>query len=49
MEADRQLREEQYAAQREKDWEDTLRREAEIHRYLARIPAEDRIMSVCLK
>eukprot|EP00878_Enallax_costatus_P044531 GHUV01053192.1.p1 GENE.GHUV01053192.1~~GHUV01053192.1.p1 ORF type:complete len:383 (+),score=153.40 GHUV01053192.1:92-1240(+) len=32
MEADRQLREEQYAARREKDWEETLRREAEIHR-----------------
>lgn len=32
MEADRKLREEQYAARRDKDWEETLRREAELHR-----------------
>ncbi|KAF8067189.1 SPEF2 [Scenedesmus sp. PABB004] len=35
MEADRRLREEQYAAQREADWEATLRREAELHRRAA--------------
>jgi hypothetical protein len=32
MEADRKLREQQYAARRDKDWEETLRREAELHR-----------------
>lgn len=32
MEADRKLREQQYAARREKDWEETIRREAELHR-----------------
>lgn len=32
MEAGRRLREEQYAALKDKEWEDTLRREAEMHR-----------------
>jgi hypothetical protein len=32
MEADRKLREQQYAARRDKDWKETLRREAELHR-----------------
>lgn len=32
MEAGRRLREEQYAALKDKEWEDTLRREAELHR-----------------
>jgi hypothetical protein len=32
MEAGRKLREEQYAALKDKEWEDTLRREAELHR-----------------
>ncbi len=32
MEAGRQLREEQYAALKDKEWEDTLRREAQRHR-----------------
>ena len=32
MEEGRKLREEQYAALKDKEWEDTLRREAELHR-----------------
>jgi hypothetical protein len=32
MEAGRKLREEQYAAVKDREWEDTLRREAELHR-----------------
>lgn len=32
MEADRQLREEQYAARREQDWEESIKREVELHR-----------------
>lgn len=32
MEAGRKLREEQYAALKDKEWEDTLMREAELHR-----------------
>lgn len=35
MEAGRKLREEQYAALKDKEWEDTLRREAELHRCVA--------------
>lgn len=33
MEAGRRLREEQYAALKDKEWEDTLRREGELHRW----------------
>jgi hypothetical protein len=33
MEAGRKLREEQYAALKDKEWEDTLLSEAELHRY----------------
>lgn len=32
MDADRQLREGQYAARREKDWEESIKREVELHR-----------------
>ena len=35
MEAGRRLREEQYAALKDKEWEDTLRREADMHRSAA--------------
>lgn len=33
MEADRRQREEQYAALKDKEWRDTLQREAQLHRW----------------
>lgn len=35
MKANRELREQHYAARKEKDWEDVLRRETELHKYVA--------------
>jgi hypothetical protein len=35
MKENRLLREQQYAERREKDWEDTLRRELELHRFVS--------------